>query len=56
VTGGNDWPDWARTGPTCILSPNTVAQKKLFDAAPHAVGLTHSRFIAVAPLNRIYPH
>jgi hypothetical protein len=38
-------------------SPNTVAQKNPFDAAPHADGLTQSPlFIAVAPLNPNFPH
>lgn len=49
VTGGNDWPDWARAGPTCMLSPNTVAQKTPFDAVRHTDSLTQSRFILVDP-------
>ena len=32
-----------------MLSPNTVAQKKPFDAAPHMDGLPQSRFIAIHP-------
>ena len=38
-----------------MLSPNTVTQKKPFDATPHADGLTQSRFIAIPPLNQIVP-
>ena len=49
MTGGNDWPDWARTGPTCMLSPNTVAQKKAFGVVPHNDGLTQLRIILVDP-------
>jgi hypothetical protein len=30
-------------------SPNTVAQKKPFDAVPHTDGLTQSRFILLDP-------
>jgi hypothetical protein len=32
-----------------MLKPNTVAQKKPFEAAPHD-GLTNSRDIAITPL------
>jgi len=54
VTGGNAWPDCASTGPICMLKPNTVTQKILLDATPHADGFTQSR-IAVSSLDPTVP-
>jgi hypothetical protein len=51
VTGGNAWPDCATTGPICMLKPNTLTQKKLFDTAPHADGPTQLRnILSLTPL------